>query len=54
VNEIPEDVMGGACGTHGRDEGCIRILVGRPREKRRLERSRRRWEDSINIDLTEI
>jgi hypothetical protein len=30
------------------------ILVGRPEGRRPLGRPRRRWEDSINIDLREI
>jgi hypothetical protein len=31
-----------------------RVLVGKPEEKRRLERPRRRWEDGIKINLKEI
>jgi hypothetical protein len=31
-----------------------RVLVGRPEDKRPLGRPRRRWEDNIKIDLTEI
>jgi hypothetical protein len=30
------------------------VLVGRPEGKRPLERSRRRWEDYIKLDLREI
>ena len=30
------------------------MLTGKPTGKRRLERPRRRWEDSIRIDLKEI
>jgi hypothetical protein len=35
------------------DEGRVayRILVGRPEERRPLERPRRRWKDKIKIDL---
>jgi hypothetical protein len=34
---------------------CVyRDLVGRPKEKRPLERPRRRWEDNIKMDLREI
>jgi hypothetical protein len=36
----------------GRD--VYRILVGRPECKRPLERPRRRWEDNIKMDLSEI
>jgi hypothetical protein len=31
-----------------------RVLVGKPEGKRPLERSRRRWEDVIKMDLREI
>jgi hypothetical protein len=38
----------------GEGRGVYRVLVGRPVGKRPLGRSRRRWEDNIKIDLTEI
>jgi len=31
-----------------------RVLVGRPEGKKTLGRSRRRWEDNINMDLQEV
>jgi hypothetical protein len=31
-----------------------RVLVGRPEDKRPVGRPRRRWEDNIKTDLTEI
>ena len=31
-----------------------RILVGKPKGKRPLWRTRRRWEDNINMDLQEV
>jgi hypothetical protein len=31
-----------------------RVLVGKPKGKRPLERPRRRWEDGIKMDLREI
>jgi hypothetical protein len=31
-----------------------KVLVGKPEGKRRLGRSRRRWEDGIRMDLREI
>jgi hypothetical protein len=31
-----------------------RVSVGKPEVKRPLERQRRRWEDGIKTDLTEI
>jgi hypothetical protein len=46
--------MGGACGAHGGGGGTYNILVGRPEGRRPLGRPRRRWEDSIKMDLREI
>jgi hypothetical protein len=34
--------------------GAYRILVGRPEGRRPLGRPRRRWEDSIKMDLQEV
>jgi hypothetical protein len=34
--------------------GVYRVLVGKPEEKRPLGRFRRRWEDSIKMDLQEV
>jgi len=33
--------------------GVYRVLVGKPEGKRPLGRPRRRWEDSIEMDLQE-
>ena len=33
---------------------AYRILVGKPEGKRHLGRTRRRWEDSIKMDLKEV
>ena len=33
---------------------AYRVLVGKPEGKRSLGRPRRRWEDSIKIDLREV
>jgi hypothetical protein len=38
----------------GEGRGVYRVLVGRPEGKRPLGRPRRRWEDNITMDLTEI
>jgi len=38
----------------GEGKGSCRDLVGRPKGKRPLGRPRRRWEDSIKLDLREI
>jgi hypothetical protein len=46
--------MGRACSTNGENRNAYRILVGKPEGKRPLGRPRRRWEDSIKIDLREI
>jgi hypothetical protein len=46
--------VGETCGTHGEGRDVYRVLVGRPGVKRPLERSRRRWEDNIKLDLREI
>jgi hypothetical protein len=45
--------VGGTCGTHGRGRGVYRVLIGKPEGKRPLGSPRRRWEDSINIDIRE-
>jgi hypothetical protein len=38
----------------GKDRGVHRVLVGKPEKKRPLGRPRRRWEDSIKMDLQEV
>jgi hypothetical protein len=38
----------------GEGRGIYRVLVGRPENKRPLERPRRRWEDNIKLYLREI
>jgi hypothetical protein len=38
----------------GEKRGAYRILVGRPEERRPLERPRRRWEDNIKMNLEEV
>jgi hypothetical protein len=38
----------------GDGRGIIRVLVGRPKDKRPLRRHRRRWEDNIKINIREI
>jgi hypothetical protein len=46
--------VGGTCGTHGRGERCLQVLVGRSEVKRPLRRPRHRWEDNIKMGLREI
>jgi hypothetical protein len=38
----------------GEGRAVYRVLVGRPEGKRPLEIPKRRWEDSIKMDLREI
>ena len=38
----------------GDRRGVYRVLVGKPEEKRPLERPNRRWEDNITMDLQEV
>jgi hypothetical protein len=38
----------------GERRGAHRALVGKPGGRRQLERPRRRWEDSIKINLREV
>jgi len=46
--------MGGACGTHGREERCILGLVVRPKGESPFERPRCRLEDNIKVDLQKV
>jgi len=38
----------------GQKKSIYRVLVGKPERKRPLGRPRRRWEDSIKMDLQEV
>ncbi|KAJ4439605.1 hypothetical protein ANN_07733 [Periplaneta americana] len=38
----------------GEYRNAYRVLLGRPEEKRPLEKPRRRWEDNIKMDLREV
>ena len=38
----------------GERRGVFRVLVGKPEGERQLGRSRRRWEDNINMDIHEV
>jgi hypothetical protein len=46
--------MGRACTTNGEKMNAYSILAGKPEGKRPLRRPRRRWVDSIKMDLREI
>ena len=45
--------MGGACSAYG-ERSVYRVLVGKAEGKRPFGRPRRRWEDNIKMDLTEV
>ena len=38
----------------GEERGVYRVLVGKPKGKRPLARSRRRWADNFIMDLQEV
>jgi hypothetical protein len=46
--------MGGACSTNGEKRNVYRLLMGRPEGRRPLGRPRRRWLDTIRMDLVEV
>jgi len=46
--------MGGACSTYGEKRGVYTVLVWKTEGKRPLGIFRRRWEDSIKMDLQEV
>ena len=38
----------------GEERGVYRVLVGKPKGRRPLERPRRRWVDNIKMDLQDV
>jgi hypothetical protein len=46
--------MGGPCSTNGENRNAYRLLLGKPEGKRPLGRPRRKWVDSIRMDLGEV
>jgi hypothetical protein len=46
--------MGGPCSTNGENRNAYRLLVGKPQGKSPIGRQRRRWVDSIRMDLGEV
>jgi hypothetical protein len=46
--------MGGACDKHGEMRNKYNILVGKPKWKRSLGRTRKRWENNIKMYPMEI
>jgi len=41
------------CSTHGDMRNAYKILVGKPEGRRPLEKTKRRWEDNMRMDLRE-
>jgi hypothetical protein len=52
--KIEKNEMGWAFGTYGKGRVVHRILVGKPKGKRPLERPRRKWEDNIKRDIQDV
>jgi hypothetical protein len=46
--------MGGPCSTNGEKRNASRLLVGKQVGKRPLGRARRKWVDTIKMDLGEV
>jgi hypothetical protein len=46
--------MGRPCSTNGEKRSAYKLLVGKPKGKRPLGRSRRRWVDKIMMDLGKV
>jgi hypothetical protein len=46
--------MDNECSMHRENMNSYRVLVRKPDENRQLGTPRRRWEDDIRMDLTEI
>jgi hypothetical protein len=46
--------VGRACNTNGEKFNAYRILMGKTRRKKTLERPKRRWVNNIKMDLKEM
>jgi hypothetical protein len=53
-NKIEKNVMGGHVARMGDRKGLHRVLVGKPKGKRPLERQTRRWQNNIKKNLQEV
>jgi len=53
-DQIGKIEMGGALACMGERRGVYRVVVGNPKGKRALGRTRRRWKDNIKMDLQEV
>jgi hypothetical protein len=46
--------MGRTCSTDGERSGTYRVLMGKPKGRRPLERPRSKWEVNIKMDLRDV
>jgi hypothetical protein len=53
-DKIEKNEMSEACSAYGERKDVYRVLMGKPEDNRPLGRTRRRWEDSIKMDLQEV
>jgi len=55
-DQIKNEIWGGGgeCSLYGERGGVYRVLGGKLEGKRPLGRPRRRWEDSIKMDIQEV
>jgi hypothetical protein len=53
-DKIKRNIMGGAYGMYGRYARCIQGYVRGTEEKRLLGGHRRRWEESIKMDIKKV
>ena len=52
--QIKKTEMGKVFSIYGGEQRCVQGLMGKPEKMRPLERSRRRWEDNIKMELREV
>jgi hypothetical protein len=53
-DQVKGDEMGKACSTNGARRNAFRILVGKVKGKRPLEKPRCMWKDNIEMNLRGI
>jgi hypothetical protein len=53
-DKIDENVMGGACGTCGREERCLKCFGGQTWLKEATLKNIHRWEDNIKMHIQEV
>jgi hypothetical protein len=53
-DQVKEDEMDRACSTNGEKRNAYKILVRKPEGKRPLSKPKRKWVDTIKMDLIEI